>query len=343
MRTARVAPCLTVRIVCLASCAAAALGGSLAAAQLEEPFTAPELVAPVELSAEDVARRAQVVARAGTILVTVGDLEDRLANAHAEELARFRGEEGRQRLLDEELSRAILADEARRQSLHETPAVRRAVDDALIAELMRGPYHSSRFVDSSAEAPRIEAREEVRHALVVFARTDAELRAIAARIDELWASGELTTIAEASSSLRGVPHPGGDLGDFARGARPADQPLESVLRDALFEVEAVNSASRPIRVGSVWALVVLVGLDDAVEAHIDPYVLTSRAVVARDQAITALLEELREERVTDFHPERLSPANFLFPEDEQPREAIATPEPAPADEPPPAPGDEAAR
>ncbi len=225
-------------------------------------------------TSEERRRRARVVASVGTVSVTVFDLEDRLRRATSEERAQYEGAAGRRRLVHDAMRAALLADEAVRLGLDRTPAVRRAVDEALVQALRRRdfsppatplPAAPSPAVPAAAPSPAVPA---ARRAIVLFARD----RAAAEALREAAPRGDVDawiTLAASRPATVGAPHPGGDLGWIAVEPSEGEADIAPSLRTALHRLRLFEDhgvAGPPIRVGGAWAVLVLGGSRAAEEA-----------------------------------------------------------------------------
>ncbi len=284
-----------------------------------------ELIPPPQLTEADRERRARAVARIGEIVVTVGDIEDRLRTATTEEVAAYATPEGRQRIVDGEITRAVLAFEAERQGLLDRD-VRRVTEEALVHALLEDGYHASLFAPPRTEVHVTPASPEERFAYVLFAPSRAEAASLHQRLStpperaadrlvpiEGFDEAELTSLANEVGAVSGAPHPSGMRGWVALAPRAGDEPLAQQARDALFSLPAETGAtSDPVRVGSVYAVVRVLGVRAAEPERPDPGARVRLAIERRDAAIAELLESLRAQHLSDHHPERLSPANLDF-------------------------------
>lgn len=248
----------------------------------------------------DAARRALVAARAGSVEVTVGDLEDRLARATTEERARFAGPEGRRALAREVLRAALLAAEAERRGLGDAPEVRIAERRALAEALLARDFDISSFeLWAQADArPQVPRR---RRALVLFAADRRSAERLAAAVGDRNVEAWLD-LARAHREVAGAPHPGGDLGWIAEAPRADEPPIDERLREALWALREHGDASPPIPVGRAWAVVVLGGERDP--EPVGPSA-AERAWQERERAIREFVDRLRAEHVRGYYPERL--------------------------------------
>jgi hypothetical protein len=268
----------------------------------EAPADTPRVRAPeralTALRPEDRARRATIAATAGSIVVTVGELEDHLAQLAPEERVRFAGREGRRALAREVLRGRLLAAEAERRGLAADPAVRVAERRALVEALLARDFDLARFETGEEDSrPRLPAR---RRAIVLFApdRRAAERLRGAVEIGNVEAWLDL---AGNHRELEGAPHAGGDLGWIAESPLPDEPPLAEPLRQALWELTEYGAPSAPIRVGGVWAIVVYGGYRDPEPVGPSP---GQRAWERREHAIAQLVEALRAEHLRGIYPDR---------------------------------------
>ena len=294
-------------------------GSAAAARSLGAPL-------PRVFDGEALARRSHVVARAADAVVTVGDIEDRIAGATLTDLEAWRAPGGRERLVHEELRRVVLAREAEALGLGSRPEVIRAEREALAARLVAVEFHPSRFAPTAEEiaAATPPSTPELRHALVAFAPDAAAARALASRLSEAPVDDRAALVA-ALPEVAGAPHAAGPSGEHALVAADGEAPLDPALRAALFALEGTNAVSEPVRVGRLYAVVVCSAVYAAREVPRDDDATAARlAWERRDRALEELVARLREQDVRELHADRLNPAVLDFrsiAEAERPPEA----------------------
>ena len=254
--------------------------------------------------AEEEARRAVVVARAGGLSVTVGELEDRLARVPLEPSRSLDDLELRRELARELLRARLLARVAERRGLGEHPDVRFAERRALVDALVERDFAAARF----AVAPEpVAAVPALRRPLVVFATT----RAGAARLRSSVRDGDLDAwdgIARDTPAPPGAPATG-ELGWVAREPREGEDAIDPALREALFSLERYGEASAPVRVGELFGVVVLTGERGPVAAsEVGPVI--DRAWTRRAEELDALVASLEREHLRDVRPALLYEVAF---------------------------------
>jgi peptidyl-prolyl cis-trans isomerase C len=239
--------------------AALALGLLLGACACERKSVLDEPVegapsAPSGPMGLDPEAAARVLARVGDRVITLGDYAEALEGMDPFERMRYQTEDRRKQLLDEMIDLELLAQEAERRGLHETPAakqlVRQILRGALLEELRAGQPALEEFPMSAVrayyEAHRDEFREPERRriaAIVVKGAPRAAAILKEALAGDAAAFGGLVEAhsLEKRPSADGPAPPtelAGDLGFVSaptEGA-PADHRVPQAVREAAFEI-----------------------------------------------------------------------------------------------------------
>ena len=249
--------------------------GAIAVAQQDptRPPPSPQPRDPAQqLSPQDRARRAKVVARVGEVRITIGDVEDAINEQSPVLRARYRDDPARVRELVDGLVRfELLARAAERAGIGNDQEVRQSVKQTSVQQLIRRDF-DERITTESIPAEDVRAyytahpdeftRDELRRAahILVASREEAErllgqVRAAdAARFRELAQEHSL----DVETRLRG-----GDLRFFDReghARNTRDPQVHEAIAAAAFALAEVGDVSAaPVQVGERWSVVKLTG------------------------------------------------------------------------------------
>jgi len=231
---------------------------------------APDVAEP-ERSAEDLERRAGVVARVGEVTITVGQVEDAINEQSPFVRVRYRAPEQLREFVQSMIRFELLARAAERAEIDEIEDVQHAVKQNAVQQLIRRDFDERITVDSVPQADvqayydshpaefntaelrraahiRVGSREEAERLLAEAQAADARAFRVLAREH----SGDPAT------SLRG-----GDLRYFDEDGRPRnarDPQVDEGLARAAFALEEVGDvAAEPVQMGEFWSIVKLTG------------------------------------------------------------------------------------
>lgn len=284
---------------------------------------------PEELSAEDRARRAKVVARVGEETITVGDVEDAVNEQSPFMRARYRDPAQLRDFVQSMVRFELLARAAERSEVSEDPEVQRVVKQNAVQQLVRREF-DQRITPESIPDEDIEGyyeshpeefhRPELRRAahIQVASRDDAERLLTKAREAD---AREFRRLAREHSLDPETRLRGGDLRYFdedgaARNRR--DPHVGEALAAAAFALEEVGDVvEEPIQVGERWSILKLTGRRPAESRSLTQASPTIRLRLwrqRRQQEMEDFVARLRREANVETHPDRLRPIRLDPPE-----------------------------
>lgn len=293
-----------------------------------------------EAPAPDEARRAQVVAQGEGFTVTLGELEDALAQQGPLARIRYRKPDDLKGVVQALVRDRLLAAEAKRRNYASNPAVRQTVKESAAQALVRIevedkitpqsiPLEEVRtyYEAHPAEFHRVAMRRASQ--IVLASKEDAEQLASEAAKADARAFSEL---AKQRSTDGETKAQGGDLGYFAETAQgEAEANVDPALRKAAFALAQIGDTSAPLRVGDSYAIVRLTGERAERHASLDDAAPSIRAKLWREQrqqALDALIATLRARDKPQVFAERIQLISF---DDMEKRPSGFAPDPAPAD------------
>ncbi len=315
-------------LLTLASSLACSL--SVAGALAQDDGADPTAPTPRQYSAEDQARRAQVVARVGEAVITVGDVEDAINQQSPFLRVRYRDPVQLRTFVDGMVRFELLARAAERAGLGSDPEVQRVGKQNAVQQLIRRDF-DERITPDSIPAQDVQAyydahpeefsREELRRAAHIQVASREEAQRLEAQAGQADARGfrELTRehSLDPETRLRG-----GDLRYFDRegGSRNGqDPPVHQALATAAFALSEVGDVSEPVQVDQRWSILKLTGRRPAEHRTIEQAGPTIRLRLwrqRRQEALEELVSRLRREGNVEAHYERLRPIRL----DPAPRE-----------------------
>lgn len=264
-----------------------------------------EAVVLPELTADDVARRARVAARAGEVSVTIGEIEDHLAALTPAQREAFRTPAGRRGIVERILRLHLLAREAESRGAldalarHQLRRREQRVLRDLLEDVVRrdpGPI--------PLPSPPVE---------VPLRRFAVVLRTPSRETAEAWAAeaaglGFTHALARANEVGVGQETPYGE-----RGAPPdATPPIEPAVWNALFAIEEAGTTSRPIAVRGGFAVLKFAGQEGGyLDTGPDE---AARRMIAANRAWAELTTQVRADRVRDFDPSVVDGVPFRMPQ-----------------------------
>lgn len=303
------------------------LGASRAEVDPMRGPTPPQPAQQVPTEADRV-RRARVVARIGTVQITVGQVEDDIARQSPFMRARYRDPAQLRELVQNMIRFELLAREAERQHFGDDPEVREATAQSAVQLLIRERFDEVITPDSiPAEDVRAYyeahpdefSRPEMRrasHILVATRARAAELRQQAGEADARTFRGLAQEHSlDAESRARG-----GDLRYFdAEGRSPnaSEAPVEAAIVRAAFALHEVGEVSEPIEVGGQWTIVKLTGRRPAEHRSIEEAAASIRLRLWRERRQRALdeaVERLRTASSLEVHYDRMRAIRLEEPE-----------------------------
>lgn len=242
-----------------------------------QPSQGDSATGPRPLSPEE---RAQVLAKVGPRVITLGEFADTLERMDPFERVRYQSAERRAQLLDEMIEVELLAQEAERRGLDKRPETRlrlqQIVRDEMLARLRSQMPDPSQIPEREVRAyydqHRDEFREpERRRVLHISVGTEALARKIAEEAQgasgEKWAElAKKHSIDRRGTEAGGAPELAGDLGLVSAPGEPrGDNPLvPAALRQAVFQLKELGDVTRePLFAEGVYHVVRLGGFSAA--------------------------------------------------------------------------------
>lgn len=257
----------------------------------------PRSTPAAEMTDEDRAHRARIVARFDGIEIRVGEVEDRLALLDAAALARLQETPDGLRFFVREMMRgALLAREAERRGLASGRRVHAAQQDVLVELLRERDFDLQRFRGPAAAS----SEPERRRAVIVRARSRAGLQAFGP--DEPHDYSYWLELASREPGARDT-----DWIDAT------DSTLPPSLRAIVFQAE--TNEARIVQFEGEWWLIIVLGKQGA-DTRLAEAVETQRAWEAREQAWQSLIAGLRDAHVQSVEPEALRGLTLPHSEDD---------------------------
>lgn len=291
--------------------------------------TAFEPSSPPMRTPEDEARRAGVVARIGSVTITVGEVEDEIAKQTPFMRTRYRDRAALEELLGTLVRFELLAREAERRGFGNDPEVREATAQAAVQQMIRRDFDERITVESIPEEdvaayydshPEEFSRPEVRRASHIVVESEEQAQALVAEARAADARG-FRQLAQERSIDPESRQRGGDLRYFdARGISPnsADPAVDEAIVRATFALANVGDVSDPVPIGGGrYSIVKLTGLRPAEHRSLEEAAQGIRLRLWRErrqQALEAFADELRGRIPTEVHYERMNGIRFDPPE-----------------------------
>jgi peptidyl-prolyl cis-trans isomerase C len=268
----------------------------------------------------DEARRARVIARAGDLSITVGQVEDGINQQSPFLRVRYRDPEKVREFVDNMIRFELMAQEAERRGMGRDATVLRTVKQNAVQTLIRREIDERITLESIPEAdvaayfaahPDEFNRPEMRRAshILVATREEAERLAAQARDGDVRTFRELARehSLDQETKLRG-----GDLRYFTREPQPgaSDPAVDPAIVAAAFALREVGDVSAPVQVGDKWSVVKLTGLRPAETrtlADATPSIRMRLWRERRQKALDDFVAELQRRYRPEVHPERVDP------------------------------------
>jgi len=260
-------------------------------------------------------RAAAVVARAGTAVITVGDVERRLHSVPDFQLATF-GDTPRERVrrfVEQVVARDVtLAEEAKAQNLEQAPGVRERVAQALrrarVEELRRNVVVSPEEVAAffAQNHARFEAPERIGVYRILCASED-EAKAVLAEAKSASGLAKWTELARERSLDKATKYRSGNLGFLAEDGSSNEVSVKTdpKLFAAARLVRDGELVAAPVVEGDGFAVVWRRGSMPAVHRSVEEESNAIRQVLERQKAERALAELLSSLR--RLHPVETNP------------------------------------
>ena len=302
------------RLACLAtalSLAFVALALRLSPSAAQAPATAPAQHASAEQ-----ARRARVLATFTGGQVTVGQMEDAIANKSQITRATVASGDGRARFLDDIVRYELLVREAERRGFDKHQTVVEAMRATAIAGVQARPEGTPPSVSAEAVAAYFsEHRDRFKHgekrrASYIELATAAEAQAAIKELRGADRQRFSQVARERSRDLR-TRRQGGELGYFERNGQQTsgEATLPAPLVAAAFALARVGDISaRPIAVGGGFGVLMLTAKCRRVDRplpKVEGKIREQLAEQERMRQLDALVARLRTEIKPEVHPELL--------------------------------------
>ena len=298
------------------------------------PLDAQDAAGDTPRSEQEEARRARIYARIGDTTLSVGDIEDAIA-----EEAAFRRQElsNAARLRDYAeglLRQRLYAREAERRGFGDNPVVSHAYKEALGQNLLRQEI-DERITRESITDEEIAAfyeanradfeRAEMRRAAHILFDTEEAAQAV---LEEARAADarEFRNLVRTHSLDTETKYRGGDLRFFfangrtpsaerreavheeGEGAREDDPPVNAALVEAAFALETLGDVSAPVAIDERFSLVKLTGLRPAERRTLEDAGESIRLRVWREkrrEAIDTFIRSLRRDAEIEIDSTKL--------------------------------------
>jgi parvulin-like peptidyl-prolyl isomerase len=275
---------------------------------------------------------AQVLARVGTHVITLGDFQAALEHMDQFDRMRYQSPERRKELLGEMIDVLLLADEARERGYDKDPVtqqeIREILRDALLRKAREGVPAPNDIpveeVRAYYEAHRADFRDPERRrvsAVVLPNEAAANKEVDGARKADAVKWGELVRTRSVDPSAKAnVPVDlAGDLGFVSPpgDARGANARVPDEVRAAVFGLEKVGDVgAKPVKAGGTWWIVKLSGKTDAHDRTYEEAERQIRVKLAQDKIRAreqALLDELRTQYPVQIDEGALAQVNVTLP------------------------------
>jgi peptidyl-prolyl cis-trans isomerase C len=284
------------------------------------PATGQPASADAGISSQERARRERVFARFTDGTVTVGEIEDAVAEQSPFQRRQYAEDRTRLRELGRRLVETkLLAAEARRQGLAREASVRDVSRENAVQLLVRRQFDERITPQSVTDADvtgyyqsHIDefSRPEMVRASQIVVATEADARALATEIATADAA-RFRQLARERSLDDETKLSGGDLRYFTRDGRAVggrERPIDPAVVAAAFAIGEVGGVSAPVLVGGRYSVLKLTGRRPA---ETTPLAQASEGVrrrvwrERRQEAIDTFVAELRRAAAVTMRVERL--------------------------------------
>ncbi len=273
-------------------------------------------VLPAPPDANELARRATVVARIGDYTITLAMVEAAIAKQSPIMHERFRDPAYTQAFVRDMVNVELLVREGEKLELAKVPPVHGVVSDGMVQTLIRIEFDDKMPLRSIPDDrvrtyfdahPDQFVRPEMRRAAHVQVATkeaaDELVRSLRDADQAAFREAARQKSVDTETNQRG-----GDLGFFPRQARAKNAPgqapdvqIDLQLREVAFALREIGDVSEPVRIGTNWSVVKLTGIRAAESRSYESAAQTIRLQLWREhrqQAIDAFVDRLR----TNFAP-----------------------------------------
>lgn len=322
--------------------------GSWLARALVALLALPTLGVSASAGAQDAgadARRAQVLVEASGITITVGQVEDLLAQQAPTLRARYADRAQLKELVENMLRTELLAREAERRGYDDQPAVRYTMKESAAQALIRLEVEE-KLTPESIPADEVRAyyeahpaefhRPAMRRASQILLDDPAEATRLLPDAKRADARG-FSELAKQHSKDAETRAQGGDLGYFARTPEPQDpSKVGAPIREAAFRLAQVgDTTATPITLGQQHVILRLTG--ERPERHVSlenasPSIRAKLWRERRQEALDGLYARLRARDKPQVFTDRIYAISF---DDMEKRPTGFAPDPRPS--PPPSP------
>jgi peptidyl-prolyl cis-trans isomerase C len=269
-----------------------------------------------QLSAAETERRARVLARFEGGKITVGDMEDAIAQKLPATRAQISTDAGRRRFLEDMIRYDVLALEAERRGFAKRDAVsettsRRAIDKMIGTAFPIDPaaVPGEAVQRDYEEQARKFNRPEQRRASHIVVATAADARSLITELKggdrQAFAKLARERSIDATTRMRG-----GDLGYFDRKGNPGTEhgtPVAEPLAAATFGLAREGEVGRkPVALKNGFGVVMWTGTTPELrrsKAQVEQSLREKLASDAQRQQLSELVERLRAEVAPELHPE----------------------------------------
>lgn len=325
-----------VRSLCALAAIAAVPGSQgLAEGPKPVPTTVAAKSADAALDPAAAQRRAQPIATFQGGQVTLGELEDTLAQQTPFMRNRYRDPKALQELVDRMVRFELLANEATRQQWDQRKPVQEAVAQNAVQAMMRVEF-DEKLSASSVPKQDIDAyykthideyvQPAMQRASHVLVATEAEAKDLLAQAQSMDVRA-FRQLARDKSIDEATKMQGGDLHYFdlqgnVRGENAGPVPPQIVK--AAFTLKTVgDTLAKPVKIDRGYSILKLTGTRPALSRKLDEVADTIRAKLwreRREQAVEAFVSKLREQNPPQLHAELIDLIKL-----EQPEEKPGTP------------------
>jgi peptidyl-prolyl cis-trans isomerase C len=270
-------------------------------------------------SAAEAERRARVLARFEGGQITVGEMEDAIAQKLPATRAAIATDAGRTRFLEDMIRYDVLALEAERRGFAKQDAVigdaaKHAIDKMIGTAFPMDPaaVPAEDVQRDYQDQARKFNRPEQRRASHIVVATAADARSLLAELK----GGDRQAFAKLARerSIDTTRTRGGDLGYFDRKGNPNSEhgtPVPEPLAAATFRLTREGEVSRkPVPLKNGFGIVMWTGTTPELRsslAQVEERLREKRASDEQQRQVNALVERLRSEVAPEVHPELVDP------------------------------------
>lgn len=269
---------------------------------------------------DDEARRAKVVAKIGSVTITVGDIEDKVAARSPYARKRLTSPDTLRALADAQVENELFYQGAKKLGYADDPEVQKFVDQTAMKIFVRREFEETVTPDEVPqeqvdkyyrEHPNEFRRPEMRRArhILVGSKAEAEevLKILRTEAETFRAVAKNRSL-DTETNVRG-----GDLLYFtAEGevvGKEAEVRIDATLAKSAFSLEKAGDIAGPLDLGDgKWSVLELTGIRPERVKDLEraaPMIRRKLWREEREGALEALVTKLRVELKPEVHPERL--------------------------------------